>query len=124
MRWPAEVSLAQFGACFSECCILFILVVCQSANIFDPATRRLHWRISLAVVAFQLIAAFPLLQCLLVTSRTHRSGMCATATSSGMAYIILHSFVKSLVDSLAVPGIFVPCLTGVAAGHSSSTRCA
>ncbi|EJD50456.1 hypothetical protein AURDEDRAFT_121592 [Auricularia subglabra TFB-10046 SS5] len=70
VRWPASVSRTVFGACFSESCVLFLLVTFQAVDLLDARTRLLNWRISLVVLMCLMTIVVPLLQCLLVTYRS------------------------------------------------------
>ncbi|KZV88782.1 hypothetical protein EXIGLDRAFT_722235 [Exidia glandulosa HHB12029] len=69
-HWPSSISRTVFGACFSESCILFLLVSCQALGVLDSRTRILNWRISLTILSLLMLVVVPLLQCLLLTYRS------------------------------------------------------
>ncbi|KAI0315320.1 Abscisic acid G-protein coupled receptor-domain-containing protein [Amylostereum chailletii] len=68
-------SRALFSICFSESCVLFVMLMCQALDIFTPSSRLFNWRISLFVLLSAILVVIPISMSFVSTS--------ALRTSSG-----------------------------------------
>ncbi|KAF5382831.1 hypothetical protein D9757_007330 [Collybiopsis confluens] len=66
------VSQAVFAGCFSESCILFVLLMCQGLNVFEPRTRLIHWKFSLLTLLITILILSPLIVTTLVTINSQK----------------------------------------------------
>ncbi|KAF8509111.1 Abscisic acid G-protein coupled receptor-domain-containing protein [Hysterangium stoloniferum] len=71
--WHSSLSRGTFSLCFSESCMLFLLITLQAMDIFSEEGRYLNWRLSLGILLFTLLLAAPLQQCFLLTYKSHKS---------------------------------------------------
>ncbi|KZS97048.1 hypothetical protein SISNIDRAFT_547125 [Sistotremastrum niveocremeum HHB9708] len=55
-----RVARTVFPLCFSECCILFSLVIFQNIDFFDSRTRYLNWRLSITLLLLLILVVSPL----------------------------------------------------------------
>ncbi|KAI0659540.1 Abscisic acid G-protein coupled receptor-domain-containing protein [Cubamyces menziesii] len=56
----SALSRALFALCFSETCMLFLLLILQALDLSSPIVRLIHWRISLAVLLVAIVLGIPL----------------------------------------------------------------
>ncbi|KAJ7123701.1 Abscisic acid G-protein coupled receptor-domain-containing protein [Mycena epipterygia] len=56
-----------FAGCFSESCLLFLLLILQGLSIFSPSTRLFNWRLSLFLLLTCILVLIPFLLSLLFT---------------------------------------------------------
>ncbi|KAI0331388.1 hypothetical protein GY45DRAFT_1322435 [Cubamyces sp. BRFM 1775] len=56
----SALSRALFALCFSETCMLFLLLILQALDLSSPIVRLIHWRISLAVLLVAIVLVIPL----------------------------------------------------------------
>ncbi|KAJ7220770.1 G protein-coupled receptor 89 [Mycena pura] len=56
-----------FAGCFSESCMLFILLLLQGSNIFSSRTRLLNWHFSMFLLLTCILVLIPFLFSLLLT---------------------------------------------------------
>ncbi|KIK66044.1 hypothetical protein GYMLUDRAFT_38520 [Collybiopsis luxurians FD-317 M1] len=68
----SAISQAVFAGCFSESCILFVLLMCQGVNVFDPKTRLIHWKFSLFALLSTILILSPLIISTLLTIGSQR----------------------------------------------------
>ncbi|QRV98015.1 G protein coupled receptor [Ceratobasidium sp. AG-Ba] len=71
---PTSVARTAFAICFSESCMLFLLVMCQAYDLMDTKSRYYNWRISLITLVALILIVIPVLQCLFVAYKPHKSG--------------------------------------------------
>ncbi|KAF5366772.1 hypothetical protein D9758_006495 [Tetrapyrgos nigripes] len=57
----SSISRAVFAMCFSESCMLFVLLICQALGVFDTGTRLYNWNFSLFLLLTALLVLIPLL---------------------------------------------------------------
>ncbi|PVF94582.1 hypothetical protein CPB86DRAFT_817865 [Serendipita vermifera] len=97
--FQSDLARIAFSLCFEEGCILFLLVMCQAANILDSNTRKFHWDISLMVLVFMVLVIIPLIQCLLFTYRAGTRGNKQLRTRIALTAtpFLLYLFAFSLV---------------------------
>ncbi|KAF8608098.1 hypothetical protein BDV93DRAFT_241420 [Ceratobasidium sp. AG-I] len=69
---PTSVARTAFAVCFSESCMLFLLVMCQSYGVMDAGSRYLNWRISLVTLIALILLVIPILQCLFIAYKPNR----------------------------------------------------
>ncbi|KAF9461349.1 Abscisic acid G-protein coupled receptor-domain-containing protein [Collybia nuda] len=62
-----------FALSFAESCTMFMLLMAQALDIFTPATRLLHWRISLAILMTTILVFVPMCLSLLIMGRVFLS---------------------------------------------------
>ncbi|KAJ3997090.1 G protein-coupled receptor 89 [Lentinula boryana] len=98
----SKVSRTVFAGCFSESCILFVLLMCQGLNLFDPMTRLLHWRISLFNLLLTILVLGPLFLSILITTSSQKS-------TRKLPYIrILFSLIPVALSLFAISRIPLP----------------
>ncbi|KAJ3735296.1 G protein-coupled receptor 89 [Lentinula guzmanii] len=98
----SKVSRTVFAGCFSESCILFVLLMCQGLNLFDPMTRLLHWRISLFNLLLTILVLGPLFLSILITTSSQK-------TTRKLPYIrILFSLIPVALSLFAISRIPLP----------------
>ncbi|KII90101.1 hypothetical protein PLICRDRAFT_174887 [Plicaturopsis crispa FD-325 SS-3] len=56
-----------FSVCFSECCIMFLMLMAQGMDTFDPRTRILNWKVSLFLLLATILVFIPLSLSLILT---------------------------------------------------------
>ncbi|KAJ4485342.1 G protein-coupled receptor 89 [Lentinula aciculospora] len=67
----SKISRTIFAGCFSESCILFVLLMCQGIGLFDPMTRLLHWKFSLFTLLSIILVLGPLILSILITTNSN-----------------------------------------------------
>ncbi|KAF8438460.1 Abscisic acid G-protein coupled receptor-domain-containing protein [Boletus edulis BED1] len=68
--WHSELSQSSFSICFTECCMLFAMLLCQGFNILDPSIRLYTWRASLFLLLSTIIVLIPASLCMVVAYRS------------------------------------------------------
>ncbi|KAL1943310.1 hypothetical protein VTO73DRAFT_4385 [Trametes versicolor] len=56
----SALSRALFSLCFSEACMLFLLLICQALDISHTRVRLIHWQISLSLLLVAIVLVIPL----------------------------------------------------------------
>ncbi|KAF9073990.1 G protein-coupled receptor 89 [Rhodocollybia butyracea] len=69
----STISRIVFAGCFSESCILFVLLMCQSVGVLDAKTRLLHWKFSLFALILTILVLGPLIISILITTSSQKS---------------------------------------------------
>ncbi|KAH8092180.1 Abscisic acid G-protein coupled receptor-domain-containing protein [Cristinia sonorae] len=64
------VSRTLFSLSFSESCMLFLLLMCQGLDIFQPRTRLINWNISLYLLLTLIMVLIPLSYSLVLSYRS------------------------------------------------------
>ncbi|KAG8904997.1 hypothetical protein FRC01_008515 [Tulasnella sp. 417] len=82
----SSLARTTFAVCFSESCILFLMVLAQAAHILSPRARRLNWDISLTILIGLILLVIPLFQCAFLTYR-----------SSGLPESLFKSWRRALI---------------------------
>ncbi|KAH9052197.1 Abscisic acid G-protein coupled receptor-domain-containing protein [Lactarius vividus] len=62
------LSKTLFSLCFSESCTLFLLLMCQSLDVFNTSTRLLNFQISLYTLLLNIIMLIPVSLCVVSTA--------------------------------------------------------
>ncbi|THV03548.1 hypothetical protein K435DRAFT_747819 [Dendrothele bispora CBS 962.96] len=78
----STISRAVFALCFSESCILFVLLMCQALEVFESRTRLYNWNFSLFLLLATLLVLIPLFISLLLVMTSSSSTSSTTAGSS------------------------------------------
>ncbi|KAF8342709.1 Abscisic acid G-protein coupled receptor-domain-containing protein [Cantharellus anzutake] len=117
--WHSKWSYAAFSLCFSESCILFLLVVFQSMDIFSESARLLNWELSLSLLVALILLVIPLLQCLLVLYPSSKHSITSLKTLRPRHLVIPVSLY--LVYLYSITYIPLPESHKTAAGASSSS---
>ncbi|KAJ3893103.1 G protein-coupled receptor 89, partial [Lentinula edodes] len=98
----SKISRTVFAGCFSESCILFVLLMCQGLGLFDPTTRLLHWKFSLFNLLSTILVLGPLLLSILIATDSHK-------TSRRLPYIrIFISLIPVTLSLFAISRIPLP----------------
>ncbi|KAK7055596.1 G protein-coupled receptor 89 [Favolaschia claudopus] len=63
----SRLSSAIFAGCFSESCLLFILLMLQGLNILGSSTRLFNWRLSMFLLLTCILVLVPLTTSILLT---------------------------------------------------------
>ncbi|KAF9228148.1 hypothetical protein BS17DRAFT_692291, partial [Gyrodon lividus] len=80
--WHSALAQSSFSICFTELCVLFIMLMCQGFNLLDPYVRLYSWRISLFLLLSTIIILIPASFCMVVTYRSGRSVPSASSIAS------------------------------------------
>ncbi|KAJ7704021.1 Abscisic acid G-protein coupled receptor-domain-containing protein [Mycena rosella] len=64
----SALSSNVFAGCFSESCMLFLLLMLQGLSVFSARTRLLNWRLSLFLLLTCILVLIPFLLSLLLTA--------------------------------------------------------
>ncbi|KAJ6554381.1 Abscisic acid G-protein coupled receptor-domain-containing protein [Mycena capillaripes] len=59
-----------FAGCFSESCLLFLLLMLQGSSVFSSSTRLFNWRLSLFILLTSILVLIPFVVSLLLTVGT------------------------------------------------------
>ncbi|KAJ4475138.1 Abscisic acid G-protein coupled receptor-domain-containing protein [Lentinula lateritia] len=98
----SKISRTVFAGCFSESCILFVLLMCQGLGLFDPTTRLLHWKFSLFILLLTILVLGPLLLSIFISTDSHK-------TSRRLPYIRLFiSLIPVALSLFAISRIPLP----------------
>ncbi|KAJ3907329.1 G protein-coupled receptor 89 [Lentinula edodes] len=98
----SKISRTVFAGCFSESCILFVLLMCQGLGLFDPTTRLLHWKFSLFILLSTILVLGPLLLSIFIATDSHK-------TSRRLPYIrIFISLIPVTLSLFAISRIPLP----------------
>ncbi|KAF7373791.1 G protein-coupled receptor 89 [Mycena sanguinolenta] len=78
-----------FAGCFSESCLLFLLLMLQGMNVFSSSTRLFNWRLSMFLLLACILVLVPFVITLLLTvgpdpglSVVHAHGLSCPGSSS------------------------------------------
>ncbi|KAI0633056.1 Abscisic acid G-protein coupled receptor-domain-containing protein [Trametes polyzona] len=74
----SALSRALFSLCFSEACMLFLLLVCQAMDGFQPWTRLMHWEFSLTVLLVSIVLVIPLSYSIVLSNGSGPPGVSPT----------------------------------------------
>ncbi|KAI8996260.1 Abscisic acid G-protein coupled receptor-domain-containing protein [Trametes punicea] len=69
----SALSRGLFSLCFSETCLLFLLLILQALDISTPVIRLMHWRISLSVLLISIVLVIPLSYSVVLSNGTRHS---------------------------------------------------
>ncbi|KAG8852949.1 hypothetical protein FRB96_008468 [Tulasnella sp. 330] len=58
-----------FATCFSESCILFLMLMLQAMGILAARSRLINWNLSLTILICLILLVIPFLQCVFITYR-------------------------------------------------------
>ncbi|KAJ7607545.1 G protein-coupled receptor 89 [Roridomyces roridus] len=102
----STLSSSVFAGCFSESCLLFLLLMLQGADTFSPSTRLLNWRLSLFLLLACILVLVPAFTSLLLTvgpdtSSARLMPRILFSTLCVALYLLLFSFIP-LPASLSV----------------------
>ncbi|KAH9924238.1 Abscisic acid G-protein coupled receptor-domain-containing protein [Amylocystis lapponica] len=65
----STLSRSLFSLCFSESCLLFLLLMCQGLDLFNARTRLVNWNISLSLLLAAVLVFIPLSYGLVLSDR-------------------------------------------------------
>ncbi|KAI0772351.1 Abscisic acid G-protein coupled receptor-domain-containing protein [Trametes elegans] len=71
----SALSRALFALCFSETCVLFLLLICQGLELFDSRVRLIHWKISLSVLLVSIVLVIPLSYSIVLSNSSNSPGV-------------------------------------------------
>ncbi|OSC96409.1 hypothetical protein PYCCODRAFT_1421048 [Trametes coccinea BRFM310] len=135
----SALSRALFSLCFSETCMLFLLLILQALDMFSPLVRLMHWRISLSVLLVSIVLVIPLSYSLVLSNSSSTPGVSPTSQRIisprlglylipnilflvTLSYIPIpagmqaHTFIQSTLSRLTVIGtVFLGLLSGFGA---------
>ncbi|KAI0297048.1 Abscisic acid G-protein coupled receptor-domain-containing protein [Multifurca ochricompacta] len=102
----SSLSKTLFALCFSESCVLFLLVMCQALNVFNTHTCLLNWKISFYTLLLNIVILIPVSLCVVSTTPSgstsptlfRRRALAVLAPL--LAYFLLLSYVP-------LPGVLV-----------------
>ncbi|KAG8993196.1 hypothetical protein FRB94_010952 [Tulasnella sp. JGI-2019a] len=73
-NFQSTLARTTFAMCFSESCVLFLILILQATGTLAARSRLVNWNISLTIIICLILLAIPLLQCLFITYRPSQSG--------------------------------------------------
>ncbi|KIY71005.1 hypothetical protein CYLTODRAFT_429727 [Cylindrobasidium torrendii FP15055 ss-10] len=103
-----------FSLCFSECCMMFLLLMFQASNAFDSSlacrVRLLNWRISLWTLLTVIILVIPLSSSILLTTGLSISSAEPGRIITPKSLLALVSVAATLVllSSIPLPAALAP----------------
>ncbi|KAH9886708.1 Abscisic acid G-protein coupled receptor-domain-containing protein [Cubamyces lactineus] len=101
----SALSRALFALCFSETCMLFLLLILQALDLSSPIVRLIHWRISLAILLVAIVLVIPLSYSIVLSNGSNPPGGMQT-----------HTLLASTLSRLTVVGtVFLGLLSGFGA---------
>ncbi|KAH9851286.1 Abscisic acid G-protein coupled receptor-domain-containing protein, partial [Lenzites betulinus] len=71
----SALSRALFSLCFSEACLLFLLLVCQAIDVLHPRVRLAHWQASLSALIICIVLVIPLSYSLVLSNGSGSPGV-------------------------------------------------
>ncbi|KAI0354206.1 hypothetical protein OH77DRAFT_517207 [Trametes cingulata] len=71
----SALSRGLFSLCFSETCILFLLLICQALDVIHPRVRLAHWQISLSALLVSVVLVIPLSYSLVLSNGSGQPGV-------------------------------------------------
>ncbi|EIM84211.1 uncharacterized protein STEHIDRAFT_112650 [Stereum hirsutum FP-91666 SS1] len=66
--WQASLPRTLFSCCFSECCMMFVMLMCQGLGVFSTVTRFGSWQASLIILLSIILVLIPLSLSFILTS--------------------------------------------------------
>ncbi|ESK89497.1 g protein-coupled receptor 89 [Moniliophthora roreri MCA 2997] len=99
----STISRAVFATCFSESCMLFVLLMAQGLEVFDARTRLINWKFSISFLLVTVLILTPLLISLVISlsqSSSSGSGSGAERARSGGRILTPRSFLTLLPLSI------------------------
>ncbi|KIJ18097.1 hypothetical protein PAXINDRAFT_110556 [Paxillus involutus ATCC 200175] len=80
--WHSTLAQSSFSICFTECCVLFAMLMGQGFNLLDPYARLYSWRVSLLLLLSTIIIIIPASFCMILTYRSGGSVPSASSIAS------------------------------------------
>ncbi|KAG1732674.1 G protein-coupled receptor 89 [Suillus paluster] len=68
--WHSTLAQTCFSLCFSECSILFSMLMCQGLDLLDLRVRHFSWRIGLLLLLVTILLLVPISFSLILTYRS------------------------------------------------------
>ncbi|KAI0651100.1 Abscisic acid G-protein coupled receptor-domain-containing protein [Trametes meyenii] len=109
----SSLSRALFSLCFSETCVLFLLLLCQAMGVFNPHVRLLHWRISLTALLVSIVLVIPLSYSLVLSNSTGALGVSPAARQRVLSPSLALYLIPNILFLIALS--YVPLPTGMPA---------
>ncbi|KAL0565488.1 hypothetical protein V5O48_016538, partial [Marasmius crinis-equi] len=66
----STLSRTLFALCFSECCMLFLLLMAQGIGVFEASTRLTNWKLSISFLLIAVLILTPLFVSLVISLGT------------------------------------------------------
>ncbi|KAH9931624.1 Abscisic acid G-protein coupled receptor-domain-containing protein [Epithele typhae] len=101
------LSRTLFSLCFSESCILFILLVCQGLDMFNPMVRLLHWNISLYFLIISIVLVIPVSYSLVLSNSSNAPGVPSSHHNVFSASLALY-LIPNILTLLALSYVPLP----------------
>ncbi|KAN0080123.1 Abscisic acid G-protein coupled receptor domain containing protein [Tylopilus felleus] len=95
--WHSVLSQLLFSVCFTECCTLFAMLLCQGFNLLDPNVRLYTWRASLFPLLLTIIVLVPASFCMVLTYRSETPSLLNVRAIAFLLPVALFIFVLSFV---------------------------
>ncbi|KAI0830332.1 Abscisic acid G-protein coupled receptor-domain-containing protein [Trametes gibbosa] len=103
----SALSRALFSLCFTETCILFLLLVCQAIDVLHPRVRLAHWQISLSVLLAAIVLVIPLSYSLVLSNGSGPPGVSPTRQQILSPSLVLY-LIPNVVFLLALSYVPLP----------------
>ncbi|KAG6374112.1 G protein-coupled receptor 89 [Boletus reticuloceps] len=95
--WHSELSQSSFSICFTECCMLFAMLLCQGFNILDPSIRLYTWRASLFLLLSTIIVLIPASLYMVVAYRSESPSLLNIKSVAFLLPVAFFIFVLSFI---------------------------
>ncbi|KAF9262093.1 hypothetical protein L218DRAFT_868670 [Marasmius fiardii PR-910] len=110
----STISRTVFAACFSECCMLFLLLMAQGLEIFEPRIRLMNWKFSISFLLITVLILTPLFVSFIISlssdsSRGGRIRICSPRLFLTFLPVFIYLYLLSLI----------PLPPGLAVGNST-----
>ncbi|KAF8550656.1 hypothetical protein OG21DRAFT_1598765 [Imleria badia] len=95
--WHSVLSQSSFSLCFTECSMLFAMLLCQGFNLLDPYVRLYTWRASLFLLLSTIIVVIPASFCMVLAYRSETPSLLNIRAIAFLLPVALFIFVLSFV---------------------------
>ncbi|KAG7087788.1 hypothetical protein E1B28_013729 [Marasmius oreades] len=117
----STISRTVFACCFSECCMLFLLLMAQGMEVFETRTRLMNWKFSISFLLLTVLVLTPLFMSLVISlssssstggSQAPRTRICSPRLFLTFLPLFIYLYILSLI----------PLPPGLAPGNSNSNN--
>ncbi|KAF8890735.1 Abscisic acid G-protein coupled receptor-domain-containing protein [Infundibulicybe gibba] len=103
----STTSRVLFSTCFSESCIMFILLMCEGVDVFSPRTRIMNWKFSLLYLMAAILLIIPICISVLLATQT-RANESQSSRKRFPIIRILFSFIPVVVYLIGLSYVPLP----------------
>ncbi|KAF8841059.1 hypothetical protein BDN67DRAFT_1002595 [Paxillus ammoniavirescens] len=95
--WHSALAQSSFSICFTECCVLFAMLMGQGFNLLDPYARLYSWRASLLLLLSTIIIIIPASFCMILTYRSETPSLLNIRAITFLLPVLLFVFALSFI---------------------------